>query len=539
MATRGMVTSPHSLATTAGLQVLQEGGNAVEAAICSAAVIAVVYPHMNGVGGDNFWLLYDANQAAVRSLMATGQAGRKATPQTYKDAGYPSSLPVRGVLAANTVPGSVDGWLQAYEYSRQFLNGKIPLQRLLEPAIYYAESGFPVTPSQEDWTSKNIGIASGVFGHLELVPGFAKTFLKPTGLPYRAGERFFQPNLGATLRAIAKGGREAFYEGAIAKTIAQFLREQDGLLSEEDFAAYHSRWEDPLSIRYRDWSVYNTPPPTQGLTSLQILKILEQHPIREWGEDSSLYYHVMVEATKQAFKDRDKWVSDPDFTQIPIQDLLSSRRIQELNSNIDLVTATMARQDRAIGGDTVWLGVVDEQGHAVSLIQSIYFDFGSGVIAGDTGILLQNRGSSFVLDETHPNFLTPGKRPFHTLNPAMALRDNQPELVYGTMGGEGQPQTQAAIFTRILELGMDVQAAIDAPRWLYGRTWGEETSLLSIEARTPAHIVEDLRGKGHELRIVGAWDEKMGHAQAIWIDPVTKTRYAGADTRGDGIAAGY
>jgi gamma-glutamyltranspeptidase len=539
MAPHGVVTSPHALATASGLRVLQQGGNAVEAAIAAAATIAVVYPHMNSLGGDNFWLIYDAGDGRVRALLACGQAGSRCTVEAYRAAGHGDAIPRRGPLAANTVPGVVDGWWEAYRFSRERLDGRWAFGDLLGDAVRYASSGFPVTPSQEVWTRRNVGADSGPFGGLERFEGFRRTFLKPDGSPYARGERMALPQLAETLALVAREGRDAFYLGQVAERICADLQERGGLLTRTDFAAYRSRWADPLTTRYRDWTVCNTPPPTQGVTSLQILNILENFPVAAWGDATPDYYHAVVEATKLAFADRDAWLADPEFVAVPVEEMLSKERARAQAAAIDPGRAAAPAEARPVGGDTVWLGVVDEAGNAVSLIQSIYFDFGSGVVAGDTGVLMQNRGSSFSLDPGHPNALAPGKRPFHTLNPAMALRDGRPELVYGTMGGEGQPQTQAALLTRILDLGMDVQAAIDAPRWLYGRTWGEPTAALLVEPRVGDGVVAELARRGHDVRLAEPWDDRMGHAQAIRIDPRTGVRHAGADPRGDGIAAGY
>lgn len=538
MAPRGLIASPHALATATGLRILQDGGNAIEAAVAAAAVIAVVYPHMNGIGGDNFWLIYNARQKTVHALLAAGRAGRRCTPEFMRAAGANGIIPRRGPLAACTVPGAIDGWWEAYQYSKQHLSGTWSFSSLLADAIYYAEAGFPVTPSQEEWTRRNIGAESGPFGSLDQFDEFRKVFLKPDGCVYQRGEPFVQLDLARTLRLIAEGGREVFYEGPVATAICRALAEAGGLLEPEDFASYRSVWADPIAVSYREWVVYNTPPPTQGVTSLQILNILENYPIRQIGDRSPDYYHVMIEATKRAFSDREH-LADPDFVEVPVREFLSKSWAAEQVRTIYMDQAADCWNLSTFGGDTVWLGVVDAEGNAVSFIQSLYFDFGSGIVAGDTGVLLQNRGSSFFLDPGHPNVVEPGKRPFHTLNPAMALREDQVELVYGTMGGEGQPQTQAALVTRILDLKMDVQAAIDAPRWLYGRTWGETTSAVFVESRLSEDIVRELTRRGHWVQTVGPWDDRMGHAQAIWIDPRTKTRYGGADPRGDGIAAGY
>lgn len=537
-APRGLITTPQRQATAAGLRVLEQGGNAVEAAIAAAAVIAVVYPHMNAIGGDNFWLIYDAQDRRVRALMACGAAGARCTIEAYRAAGHPDDIPRRGPLAVNTVPGAVDGWWQAYQFSRQALDGRQTFAALLADAVSYAEHGFPVTPGQEAWTRMNVGPESGPFGHLERLASFRQTFLRPDGAPYAAGERFVMPGLGGTMAEIARGGRDAFYRGPIAAAVCEYLQAQGGLLTVDDFAAHRSRWADPIMVGYRGWTVWNTPPPTQGLTSLQILNIIATFPIATWGDESADYYHTIVEATKQAFLDRDVWIADPDTRSIPVEDLLAPAHGRAQAAAIDPTRARPPWPHRSLGRDTIWLGTIDGAGHAVSLIQSVAYDFGSGVVAKGTGVLLQNRGSAFSLDPAHHNALVPGKRPFHTLNPAMALRDGRLELIYGAMGGEGQPQTQAALVTRVLDLGMDVQSAIDAPRWLYGRHWGVPTTKLQLEARVPRAVSDALVERGHDVQIIGAWDDRVGHAQAIWVDSRTGIRHGGADPRADGAAAG-
>lgn len=538
VAPNAMVTSPHHLATMSGLEILNRGGNAIEAAITVASVIAVVYPHMNSIGGDNFWLVFDSKSGEIKSLQACGAAGFLCTPELYRNKGH-EQIPFRGVVAANTVPGAVDGWYEAYKYSKTQLNGKMTFGELLAPAISYAQKGFPVTHGQYVWTKKNIGPTSSPFGHLEQFQGFASTFLKSSGEPYLPGERLTLPELAETLKVIAEGGSDAFYRGPIAKRVADYLAEVGGVLTIDDFNAHRSRWDNPISVQYREWEVFNSPPPTQGLTSLQILSMLENYPIDQWGDQSWQYYHTIIEATKRAFQDRDQWIADPDFLNIPVNQLLSRAYTQQMAKGIAPDLANSALVSEPGGGDTVWFGVVDSEGNAVSLIQSTFFDFGSGIVVDGTGILLQNRGASFSLQDSSTNVIAPGKRPFHTLNPAMALREGRPELVYGTMGGEGQPQTQAAILTRILDLKMNVQAAIDAPRWLYGRTWGEPSSSLSVEGRMSTEVIQQLRNRGHDVRIVDDWDDKMGHAQAIWIDSENGMLHGGADVRGDGLAAGF
>ncbi|GAB7388852.1 gamma-glutamyltransferase [Bacillaceae bacterium] len=538
MAMHGMVTTPHYLASQAALQVLQDGGNAVDAAIAAASTLAVVYPHMNGIGGDNFWLIYNAKTKELKGLNASGRSGEKATIAYYKKLGY-EKIPARGYLAANTVPGAVSGWWEAYNYAKESMQSHLPWPRLLEAAIGYAKHGYPVTPSQEHWTKVNIDPNDQEFRALQRFEGFRKTFLKPNGEVYKAGEVFKQEDLARTLEVIAKKGADGFYKGEVAQKIVQDLQANGGLLTLRDFAEHKADWVQPLSVNYRGYQAVNLPPNTQGMASLSILNILNNFDLQQMGEGTADYYHVIVEATKQAFADRDKWLTDPDFAEIPVDDLLSVEHGKKLAKRIDMNRAAESVDPLDPKGDTVWLGVVDKYGNAVSLIQSIYHDYGSGIVPKGTGVLLQNRGSFFALDPEHVNRLEPRKRTFHTLNPAMLLKDGKPYLVYGTMGGEGQPQTQAAIVTRIVDFGFPVQDAIEAPRWLHGRTWGASSNNLKIEGRVPQDVIEELKRRGHPVQVVEDYTDTMGHAGAILIDPVTNVRHGGADPRGDGAAVGY
>ncbi|MBI3988506.1 MAG: gamma-glutamyltransferase [candidate division NC10 bacterium] len=538
MAPTAMVTSPHYLASTAGLRILQRGGNAVEAAIAAASTISVVYPHMNSLGGDNFWLIFHAKTGELKALNASGRAGRRCTIEFYRSKGY-DRIPARGFLAANTVPGVVDGWWEAYQDAQQGMGSKLKWVELFDEAIHYAKDGCPVTPSQERWTKVNLDAGDDRFRHLQRFQGFCKTYLKSDGTPYRAGERFVQKDLAETLRRIAEGGRDAFYEGEIAERIVRYLNEHGGVLTEEDFADHRSDWVTPLRGTYRGLDVYQLPPPTQGLAALALLQILDHLDLKALGEETADYYHVIVEATKLAFADRDRWITDPSFVSIPTEKLLDRGYARGRAGEIDMKRAKPSYAPGDMAGDTIWLGVVDGAGNAVSLIQSIYFDFGSGVVAEGAGVLLQNRGSFFSLEPSHVNHLEPRKRTFHTLIPAMILKAGRPSLVYGTMGGEGQPQTQAALVSRIVDFEMGVQEAIEAPRWLYGRTWGMEMADLSVEGRISGDVIEELKRRGHPVKILEPWSETMGHAQAILIDHETGMKHGGADPRGDGIAVGY
>nr|WP_235926980.1 gamma-glutamyltransferase [Gloeocapsopsis dulcis] len=533
-----MVTTPHYHASQAALEILKGGGNAVDAAIAAASTLAAVYPHMNSIGGDNFWLIYNAKTNELRALNASGRAGERATIEFYQKQGY-EKIPSRGYLAANTVPGVVSGWEQAYNYAQKTIGNSLPWNQLLTSAIRYAEIGVPVTPSQETWTKTNIDEKDQEFRALQRFPAFRQTYLKANGEPYTVGEIFKQPELAQTLKVIASQGATAFYRGEIAQRIVTDVQKNGGLLTLQDFAQHTANWVEPISANYRGYQAYNFPPNTQGIASLSILNILNNFDLTKIREGTADYYHLIVEATKQAFADRDKFVSDPEFVKIPVDSLLSETHGRQLAARISMNQTKKEAKPLDPKGDTVWLGVVDKDGNAVSLIQSIYHDFGSGIVAGNTGVLLQNRGSFFSLDKNHINRLEPRKRTFHTLNPAMLFRAGKPYLIYGTMGGEGQPQTQAAIVTRIVDYGFSVQEAIAAPRWLHGRTWGASSNDLKIEGRVPENVTAELAKRGHPVNVVANYTDTMGHAGAILIDPETNVLHGGADPRGDGSAVGY
>lgn len=538
MAPNGMITTPHYLASQAGMKVLQEGGNAIEAAIAAASTIGVVYPHMNGIGGDNFWLIYNSQNKELKALNSSGRSGELATIDFYKKQGV-ERIPPRGALAANTIPGAVAGWEKAFQYSVENMRGSFHWKELLHSAIGYAKDGYPVTPSQEYWTRVNLDETDNQLRHLQKYSEFKKIFTKSSGLSYCAGDVMKQPDLATTLEGIAEEGSELFYKGMLAKNIARDLNANGGILTADDFASHHSDWVDPISVDYRAHTVYNLPPNTQGFASLSILNILNHFDVPSLKEGSSDYYHLLIEATKLAFEDRDRYLTDPDFSYIPLEEILSSKRGEELARKISFNKCNQLEKKLDPKGDTVWLGVVDCYGNSVSLIQSIYHEYGSGFIPKNTGIVLQNRGSFFSLFENDVNCLQPKKRTYHTLNPAMLFKGGEPYLVYGTMGGEGQPQTQAALVTRIIDYHYPVQVAIEAPRWLYGRTWGAESNSVKVEGRISSVISNELKEKGHEIESVSEFSDIMGHAGAILINPDSKIKYGGADPRGDGAALGY
>jgi len=527
-ATRGLVATPHAVASEAGLAVLERGGNAVDAAIAAGAAIAVVYPHMNGVGGDSFWLIYDARNDRLRALNAAGRSAGAADLDAYR-ARFGAAIPVRGGAAALTVPGVVSGWWAAHTLSRDTLGSPISWSTVLEAAIVHAREGFAPSESQRRETAD----ATDLFGDeapAELRVNLGRVF-RPELL---TRERFVQADLASTLDEIAQGGADAFYHGALAARIARAASAAGSPLTAEDLARHRAEWVEPLRVPYRGGEVASFPPPTQGFAALAILSLLEGFDVHALAEAD--YVHIVVEATKLAFEDRDRYLADPTTATVPVSRCLDPARLTERRRRISR-RASMPAAGPAATGDTIAIVTADAQGNAVSLIQSLYWEFGSGVIAGDTGILLQNRGAFFSLDPTHVNRLAPRKQTAHTLIPSMYLVDGRPRLVYGTMGGEGQPQTQAALVTRLVDRGLDPQAAVEAPRWLFGRTWGEETRSLRLEDRFGDGIRESLRERGHEVEVVEAWSDLMGHAQLIRIEP---TGFTGAsDPRADGAALGF
>ncbi|MDO5537709.1 MAG: gamma-glutamyltransferase [Desulfovibrionaceae bacterium] len=543
MALNGMITTPHYLASQAGLHILRGGGNAVEAAIAAAAALTVVYPQMCTLGGDNFWLIYNASSGELRGLNASGRAGRHADREVYEGM---DAIPSRGPLAAITVPGVVSGWEKAHKYSGKAMNGRLEWSDLLEEAIALC-SGVPVSESLAGWLERDTDETDREQAYLQRFAEFARVFL-PDGRPLRTGEVLVQEDLRETLVQLAQKGPRDFYEGQIARRLVDGLAEEGGLLTMKDFRKHTADWVEPIGVNYRGLSAYNLPPNTQGVSSLQILAMLAERDMKDLPHGSADYYHYIVEATKLAFADRERFVTDPEFAKIPLKKMLSVKHARECAARIDMAKAQSHPCLLAPKGDTIWLGVVDKEGNAVSLIQSIYNDFGSAVIPRGTGVILQNRGSFFSLDPDHINTLEPGKRTMHTLNPPMILKDGRPLLVYGTMGGEGQPQTQAALVTRILDFGMSPQEAVDAPRWLYGRTWGAASNSLKMEGRVPEEVRQELAARGHDVETVADYTDLMGHAGAILIDRETNPAVDGrpgrtvlhgaADPRGDGLACG-
>ncbi|MCB1757934.1 MAG: gamma-glutamyltransferase, partial [Gammaproteobacteria bacterium] len=462
---RGMMVAPHHLAAQAGRDVLAESGSAIEAMVAAAATIAVVYPHMNSIGGDGFWLIHRPGQAPL-AIDACGQAAALATRDFYAGC---DAIPTRGPQAALTSAGTISGWAAALRIAAS--DGKtLPLSRLLSPAITHARDGIRVTRSQ-------YALTTGKQTELENVHGFADAFM-PGGTVPAVGSLLKLPTLANSFEHLARHGLDDFYRGELAGAMADELQRLGSPLRREDLASTHAAQVTPLQVRLRQATVYNLPPPTQGLASLLILGIFDKLGVQE--ADGFAHLHGLVESTKQAFMIRDRVVTDPARVPEPPAGFLHDDSLAALSAAIDQQHALPWPQP-AQPGDTVWMGCIDKNGCAVSFIQSIYWEFGSGVVLRDTGINWQNRGISFSLEPSALQALEPGRKPFHTLNPALAVFDDGRVMSYGTMGGEGQPQTQAMIFARHVLHGTPLQAAITAPRWLLGRTWGAAETNLKIE----------------------------------------------------------
>ncbi|HTJ26531.1 MAG TPA: gamma-glutamyltransferase family protein [Candidatus Limnocylindria bacterium] len=526
-ATRGMAVASHSLAAQSALAVLREGGNAIEAIIAGAATIAVAYPHMNGIGGDSFWTIAPPGGAPPIGIEACGTAARAISIDWYAERGF-ERIPGRGPLSACTVAGTVSGWDVAAEVARAH-GGTLPPSRLLEDAIWYAEHGVPVTASQHENTRRK-------YEELVEQPGFAQTFLVDGDAP-ATGSLQQQPALANTLRRLTRDGFDAFYRGELARETAADLAAVGSPVALDDLTAFRARRVTPLHLRHSMGDLYNMTPPTQGLVSLIILAILDRLGLATVPVDGAEYVHLIVEATKQAFAVRDRYVTDPDHMTIDAQDALSEEFLAPYVAAIARDRAKPWGRGR-VPADTVWMGAIDANGCAVSFIQSIYHEFGSGVVLPQTGINWQNRGCSFSLDPNDVNALRPGKKPFHTLNPALARLHDGRTMVYGTMGGDGQPQTQAAVFTRCALFGQSPQEAVTAPRWLLGRTWGSSSDSLKLESRFPREVLDGLRALGHDVEVLGAFEETMGHAGAI-VRHADGTLEGGADPRSDGTVASF
>ncbi|MDQ6659434.1 MAG: gamma-glutamyltransferase [Chloroflexota bacterium] len=520
-ALRGMVAAPHYLAAEAGLEILKKGGNAIDAAIAASATLQVVYPFLCGLGGDVFMLIYDAGSGELYGLNGSGRSAQMASIERYHELGY-STMPVFGIHTV-TVPGCVSGWDAAMQ---RF--GRLGLAQALAPAIAYAEEGFAIGPGL------HTALTSGST-RAEIHSSWHTHFL-PNGTvpPVGAVARF--PTLARTLRTIAKAGPETFYHGEIADLMAAFFAREGGLITHDDLAAHQSEWVTPLSVPFADLRIYELPPNTQGVTALEMLGIVDQLPL---GEDplAPETVHLSVEAKKLAFADRAAYLTDAAFMNINPAVFLNPNYLARQRALIDPTQAQSSFAPGSFTGDTVYLCAADRDGTIVSLIQSNYMGFGSGVVVEDTGIVLQNRGAYFSLDPTAANALAPAKRTLHTLIPSMALRNGRPAMVFGAMGGDGQPQTHLQVYTAAARFGLNIQQAIEMPRWVDGDTPDGET--LFVESRFPAATLDTLRRMGHRVQEQGMWSSMMGHANGIVFDSSTGVMQGGSDPRAEGIAAGW
>lgn len=521
---RGVVCAPHAKAVADGRSILAEGGNAIEAMIAMAATIAAVYPHMNHIGGDGFWLVHEPG-GKVRALMGAGPAGSRATIDFYRSRGH-DTIPARGPLAALTVPAAISAWMLAQELAGRH-GGKLPLERLLAPAIAHARGGYTVSRSQNALTRDKLP-------EMNAAKGFHDTFLLNGKVP-ETGTSMKQTALAATLERLGEAGLGDFYRGDIAREIAADLDAIGSPVTLEDLQRHKPVLAEPLSTGLRCGTIYNAPPPTQGLASLILLGLFDRLGVDE--AEGFDFLHGLVESTKRAFLVRDRTVCDPARMTADPNAFLSADFLDREAKQIDRRKAAPWPQP-ANKGDTIWMGAADASGLTVSYIQSIYWEFGSGCVLPRTGILMQNRGASFSLDAAALNSLAPGRLPFHTLNPALAVLKDGRIMAYGTMGGEGQPQTQAAVFARHVLFGQKLDRAIEAPRWLLGRTWGSVHTNLRLESRFDASLVQEMSAAGHDIEVIPEeYSDTMGHAGAVVLYP-DKTLEGAHDPRADGGAAG-
>ncbi len=529
MGSNGMVTSGHVLASQAGIQTMMAGGNAVDAAIATAAALGVVEPAGSGIGGDGFILIYWAETGQVAAVNGTGPAPNAATREAYLKNG---GIPMKGMRSVS-VPGLLDAWLLAHERY-----GTLKLDDVFTPAISLCEEGFPVSQR----------LAGGLRGEN---PRFAaepdsRAIFTNDGEPIPTGEILANANLGTTFRKIAKDGRDTFYKGEIAKTIAEFSDAYDGLLTAEDLADYQAHWDDPIHVNYRGYEVYEMPPNSSGHILLQELNVVELFDLQALGCNTAESVHLMVEAKKLAFADREKYMADPNWVDVPIDGLLSKSYAAEQANRIDLEKAAI---DVPAGGleaheDTTCFCTADRAGNLVCVLQSIQSGFGSGLVAGDTGILLNNRMTYWHLEEDHPNCLMPGKRVRHTMNPVIVTKDGKPVLACGTPGADTQVQTNLQLVTHALDFGMRPQEAVSAPRWRSLQNPMESTiphtcsNHLQLETRFSSDTQDGLADRGHELQLVGDWGGP-GSAQMIQVHPESGALIGGSDPRTDGYAVTY
>ena len=529
LAEHGMVCTSHPLASQIGLDILKQGGNAIDAAIAANAALGLMEPTGCGVGGDLFAIVWDAKTQKLYGLNGSGRSPKSMTLDTLKAMGL-EKIPAYGPLPVS-VPGAVDGWTSLHD---KF--GSMPLKKILAPAIEYAEEGFPVT--------ELIGYYLGSIDRFSRMgyPNIKETYYDPNGGERpKNGDRYRNPALADTYRAIAKKGREGFYEGEVAQTITTFIKEQGGFLSLEDLGAHHSQWVEPVSVNYRGYDVWELPPNGQGIAALQLLNILENKDFSEvrWGSEEHL--HLFTEAKKRVFEDRAKYYADMDMAEVPVEALLSKEYAAENFNDLKPYASTYDAGEIS-AGETIYLTVADKDGNMISLIQSNYRGMGSGMVPPGLGFMLQDRGELFSLEEGYNNTYEPGKRPFHTIIPAFITKDGAPLMSFGVMGGDFQPQGHAQIVMNMVDYGMNVQEAGDAPRWDHSGgsspVTGPSTDKgeVHVESGIPYETVRGLMGRGHK---VGFARGIYGGYQAIYRDPETGFYHGASESRKDGQAVGY
>ena len=537
LGTNGMIATSQPLASAAGLKVLQDGGNAIDAAVTAAAVLAVVEPTMNGVGGDLFALLYTVSDGKLHALNSSGRSAYAATPEAFSSRGL-KDIPRTGVLSVS-VPGVVDGWAELLAK-----HGTISLAQALKPAIGYARNGYAVSDIiATDWAT--------VTRTLQRDPDAAATFL-PNGRPPVPGQLFKNPNLARTLETIGAGGRDAFYKGPIAQAIAASMKQKNGLIEARDLADHRADWVNPINTSYRGYDVYELPPNTQGVTALEMLNILEGYDLKALGHNSAAYIHLSTEAKRIAYADRDAYIADPESVPAATLNMLLSKEYAAARrKEIDparaaqryapaAISGQSADASRQLGyqvegrdhGDTIYMTVADGKGNMVSLIQSLFDTFGSGVVAGDTGIALHNRGSLFTLEAGHPNRIAPHKRPFHTLIPAFVMKDGKPWMSYGVMGGDMQPPGHVQVLANLVDFGMNIQEAGEAARFRHT----QNGIFLESAIAGRGDIIFALNRMGQRM-LLGV--DQWGGFQGIIRDPQTGILMGGSDPRKDGLAIGF
>jgi gamma-glutamyltranspeptidase/glutathione hydrolase len=517
-----MVAASQPLAVSAGLQVLQSGGTFVDAAITVSAVLNVTEPYNSHLGGDAFVIVYDAQNRTTIAFNGSGAAPSHAVANYF-----PRGIPLRG-LASASVPGLVDVWFTLHERY-----GSFPIETLLSPAISYADDGFPAGFRYAMILSGTLQNEKG-----DWVAPMMRTLTGSEGSP-RAGQRILQPDLAWTLQTIAQNGRDAFYDGEITEKIIAFSRNNGGLFSREDFANHRTQISEPLKTAYRGYTIHGQPPVSQGHILLQELNLIEGFDMSGFGWGSPDALHVMVEAKKLAFADRAAYLGDPKFVSVPIESLLSKEYATRRRGEIDIQTAAKTVHAGEVGHDTTYFCVADNQGNAISFIQSIFHGFGCGVIADGTGILFNNRMTGFSLEPSSPNFLTPGKRTAHTLNAYLITKDDNLAWVGGTPGGDIQVQSNLQVISNVIDFGMNPQQAIEAPRWQH--LWGPGMSdggILEIEDRNSTETAAELQQRGHQVRMIGPWAHGSAY-QLIAVDEESQSYMGGSDPRTDGHAAGY